>query len=67
MIDHTFDTYNFTDRAVYFNYEFKQYLTEYNVKIAKAGITINEAKEIDTGALEAYDKNHNSDYHLYVT
>ncbi len=65
MTDHSFDTYNFSDTAVDYDYEFKQYLAQYDIVRKQAGNLINEAKEIGFGGLAAYDaENHNwPDYH----
>lgn len=65
LTDHSFDVYNFSDRSCSYEYEYKQWLSEYDPVRGVAGINISENKGFGHGSLAAYDaENHNwPDYH----
>lgn len=51
MIDHGYVVWNFSDRSYTYDYEFKQWLSEYNIEEGQAGALINEAKILGSGNL----------------
>lgn len=55
LTDHTFVVYNFSDRGCSYEYEYKQWLSEYDPVRGVAGNNISEDKGYGVGNLDAFD------------
>ncbi|RKU28243.1 hypothetical protein C6497_09660 [Candidatus Poribacteria bacterium] len=66
ITDHSYDVYNFDEaKSCNYEYEYKQWLSEYDNAAKKAGENIDESKGVGSGLLDPIDEDDNNwpDYH----
>ncbi|MDE0484271.1 MAG: hypothetical protein OXI67_16950 [Candidatus Poribacteria bacterium] len=63
LTDHGFDVYNFAEKSCSYEYEYKQWLSEYDPVQGEAGDLINEDKGFGNGSLDVYDEDPDDNDH----